>query len=143
MPVGRTPNLDKPDQKNVIIQNATLVESVGGSAGAAVAVVDNAGTPEYKLCSCSMYASRFFGFLKDATSNGGKPVIIAGRGSTVTPIVEGGGNLTVGQEVFLSETMGEVTQTAPYGVSNRIVKIGVAISATQMILVPEMQIQGA
>ena len=80
--------------------------------GAAVAVV-NTGTVQIEECSASSNADKFIGFANAAAANGDAVGIITLRGSTIEPIIEGGGNLTAGDPVWLSPTLGEITQTPP------------------------------
>lgn len=51
------------------------------------------------------------------------------------------GGLTAGAEYFLSEaTAGVLTETAPTGVGELVVKVGLAISTTEMMIDPERPI---
>lgn len=112
---------------------------LGGLAvGTAVAVRDNGGTQEYAPCGALAgdFPDSFIGFF-----NSGLPGELAQvwmtRGATITPIVEGAVPLTVDEAVYLSATPGEVTQTPPVGPGNRIVKVGMAISLTKILLVTD------
>lgn len=103
-------------------------------SGVAVALVEENGQLTYRLCGClpNQHAKQFLGFL---VSQGEGGVVSTGVGSIVTPVVEGGVALTVGERVFLSETAGEVTQTPPDTVNTALVLyVGVAVSSTQIAL---------
>lgn len=146
MPIGRTPNLDKPDVKNIIVQAASVGEVGGLPAGSAIALVDVSGDLKYLLCGAlvaTQYANRFFGFVKDTTAVSGSPLITIGRGSTVTPVREGSLSFTIGNACYLSITAGQVTQTPPVVAGSRLLKVGFAVSTTQMVLVPDQQIEMA
>jgi len=104
--------------------------------GHAVALVDVAGTPTYFLCGANP-ANRpdlFIGFVKSASAVPGTTEIVTGRGSTLAPVVEGGGPLTVNAGVFLATTPGEVTQTAPTGPNQVIIQVGFAASTSAITL---------
>ena len=103
-------------------------------SGAAVALVEESGQLTYRLCGClpNQHAKQFLGFLVSQDDGG---VVSTGVGSIVTPVVEGGVALTIGERVFLSETAGEVTQTPPDTVSTALILyVGVAVSSTQIAL---------
>jgi len=106
-------------------------------AGAAIATV-NTGTVQLEECSASSNAQAFIGFANEAAGNGDAVGVVSLRGSTVTPIVEGGGNLTAGDPVWLSATLGEVTQTPL--TSDLSLRCGMAISTTEMMLASDVQI---
>lgn len=110
--------------------------------GHAVALVDVAGTPTYKLCGAEPVdrPDLFIGFVYSLSVVAGASEIVTGRGSTVTPIVEGGVPLVVNQNVFLSRTPGEVTQTAPIGPTDVMILIGFATSTTNIALMMDFRI---
>lgn len=115
-----------------------LVPLGGIAAGAAVAVRDNAGTSEYALCGsgASDYPDSFLGFF--SAGDPGEPAqVLMARGAAVTPIVEGAVPLVVEQAVYLSATPGAVTQTPVPGPGVRILKVGVATSTTQVMLLTD------
>lgn len=115
-------------------------------AGEAVAIIPN---PAPSIGAADLYFTRcgstptglptnFAGFCSIDAAPGTSPRIITGRGSKVTPVIEGGGMLTAGSDVFLAQTQGRVTLTPPepgmlpiYLVSLRV---GFAVSDTEMIL---------
>lgn len=105
-----------------------------------VAIVDNAGVPTVIRCGAhvsddSVSHVGFFYAL-------GPPIVITtGRGSTVTPHVQGGSPLIPGEDVWVSTTPGEVTQlapTIPTMLSGLLqIRVGVATSTTEMVLNPD------
>ena len=103
--------------------------------GAAVAIVDDGGMKKILLCGANLYAHSFAGFSAGPVTSGNSGTIVMGRGSIVTPIVEGGVPFTVNQPVFLSSTPGEVTQTAP--LAGFVLRVGMAISTTQLVLLTD------
>jgi hypothetical protein len=98
-----------------------------------VAIIDNAGTPTVIRCGANIVddSVKLVGFFYAL----GPPIILTtGRGSTVTPRVQGGSPLTPGEDVWVSTTPGEVTQLAPVGSGLLQIRLGVATSTTQMVL---------
>jgi hypothetical protein len=109
--------------------------------GHVVAIADNAGTATIYLCgaiTATDYPKLFFGVMETPLPAGGSTVY-TGRGSLVQPFVEGGAPLVPDQDVYLSQTVGEVTQTAPVGSGRTIVRVGYAISTTQVILTTDFR----
>lgn len=95
---------------------------------------------EVALCSASTLGYTFLGFML-STSNVGSPVsIVSMRGSAVTPVVEGGGLLVPNEKVFLSGTLGQVTHAPPVGAGFTSVQVGIATSATQIILLTDQRV---
>ncbi len=101
--------------------------------GSAVAVVRSDNVFRYELCGALLanYPESFCGFL---SSLGATPRVSTFRGSLVVPIVENDVSLIPEQAVFLSQTPGRVTQTVPNGSGLVIMRIGFAISTTELIL---------
>jgi hypothetical protein len=91
-------------------------------------------------CSAATLGYTFLGFMMTSTSVGAPVSIIAMRGSAVVPVVEGGGPLTPGEKVFLSGTLGEVTHTPPTGAGYTSVQVGIATSATQLVLLTDQRV---
>ncbi len=134
MPIGYRRNMT--GSRGVFyIPNSTANGAI--REGAAIATV-NTGTIQLEECSASSNATAFVGFANTAAGNGDAVGVVSLRGSTVTPIVEGGGALTAGDPVWLSSTLGEVTQTAP--TSDLSLRCGMATSTTEMILSSDVQI---
>jgi hypothetical protein len=103
--------------------------------GHVVAIIEIAGSPYITLCGASIasgHPEQLFGVM-DTPIAGGGSTVITGRGSLIAPFVEGSIALVPEQDVYLATTPGEVTQTAPVGPSQAIIRIGFAISATQAI----------
>lgn len=91
-------------------------------------------------CSAATLGYTFLGFMMTSVATGAPVSIIAMRGSAVVPVVEGGGSLTPGEKVFLSGTLGEVTHTPPTGAGYTSVQVGIATSATQMVLLTDQRV---
>lgn len=96
---------------------------------------------EVTLCSASTLGYTFLGFMLTTADVGKSVSIVSMRGSAVTPVVEGGGLLTAGEKVFLSETLGQVTSTPPVGAGYTSVQVGVATSTTQIVLVTDQRVK--
>lgn len=135
MPIGRR-NLTSNSQGAFIVPNATASGAV--RAGATVAVVELLGAVKVIECSSSSNAASFIGFANQTAADGDVVEIISIRGSTITPIVEGGGTLTAGDMVFISDTAGEVKMGVP--TTGMAIRVGAAISATQLILTTDFQV---
>jgi hypothetical protein len=141
MPITR-----RPTRRETIIVSDAIIPAeddgpdpggVGFSAGVAIALVDVAGTQTLLRCSAMLddgYPGNFFGFLYEAVALGAQARTVSGRGSRVVPQVEGGGNLTVNEDVFLSKTPGMVTQSLVMESGIRVIRVGSAVSTTEMVL---------
>ena len=129
MPIGRRPVLTASGG-SLMFPNATASGAV--RAGAAVAVVDIAGSPRIVECSASSNANAFQGFAVAAVADGDPVSILTVRGSQVTPVIAGGGAFTPGSSVYLSSSAGEVSHTSP--ASGLVIRVGEAVTATTMIL---------
>lgn len=108
--------------------------------GHVVAVADLAGTASIVLCGAlaADHPDLCFGIM-DIPVLGGGSTVITGRGSLFAPIVQGAVPLVPDVEIFLSTTPGEVTQTAPAGAGQTILRLGYAISTTQAILTTDFR----
>lgn len=144
MPIAYIPGAGGPvppavsDTLQVIHPTAVLdpAPPVPLQVGHTVYIADDAGTPTYKLCG-ALTVDRpdlLMGFIASGGVGPGTTLITTGRGSRVVPVVEGGAPLVPEQEVWLSATPGEVTQTPPYQSGTSIVRVGVATSTTEIIL---------
>jgi len=157
MPIARVPEQGGVAENinAVVIRYSGIVvaPATGGlQAGEAVAIIPNPipasiGSPDLYFTRCGSIPTglptNWAGFVAQAAAAGTSPKIISGRGSRVTPVVLGGGNLVAGADVFLSQTPGQVTMIPPeagvlpvYLVSLRV---GFAISDTEMILTTDAQ----
>ena len=142
MPIGRTPPLDSVDAKIIMVLDTSLGDPLGFPVGSAVALVSVDDALVYMLCGAvdpDQYPMSFLGFTKNVSTDAGTTLVTVGRGSIVTPVVENGDSLTPGQFCYLSMTAGEITQTPPNSAGTRLIKVGFAISPTQMVLVPDLQ----
>ena len=129
MPVGVSPRIQQ-DQ----IREYMPVDAYSVTQGQAVALVDDAGTMKLLPCSATTYAAAFVGF-SDRTIVQGRIPLITNTGARVTPVVEGGVPLVPGNPVWLSTVAGQVTQTPPNTQGARILKVGVAVSLTTIVIV--------
>lgn len=134
MPIARLTG-EAQHTKNVIrVLDAEAGENI--SVGMAVAVVDVAGTKTIFRCGASTYGLQFVGFADEAASVGDNLNIVTGRGSVVTPMVNGvmAGN----DDLFLSSVPGFIEPNPPArgpGVFTR--PVGHAISSTEMMLLTD------
>jgi hypothetical protein len=109
--------------------------------GHAIYLADVAGTPTYFLCG-ALNVDRpdlFVGFIDTPAVLPGSTIIATGRGSRVVPFVQGAVPLVPNQEVWLSTTPGEVTQTPPAGPARAILRLGTATSTTEMVLTTDFR----
>ena len=130
MPIGRRPPLTDSSTINVLMTDGTA--GVALSAGQAVGFEQVLGVQKVVLASASD-PDQFMGFARISAAEDANVVITTGRGSRVTPMVEGGGTLTVDEPVFLAVTPGAVTQDASTLVGYSVLKLGRAITTTGMI----------
>lgn len=140
MPIGRRASFATGTATYVV--NPNVVVPPGGlTAGIAVALVNEDGTQVYRSCGAlpDDYSDCFLGFLSLDVSGGGVAKVAVGRGSLVQPLVEGGVPLIPNQDVYLSPTPGRVTQSNVNVPTMRRIKLGYAISTTQMVIVTDMR----
>ena len=90
-------------------------------------------------CSALVTPEAFTGFALNSVSTGKPVAIVSMRGSVVTPTTEDGNPLTPGLRLFLSETLGKVTHTAPPDKGVTVLAVGTAISATEMVLLTDFR----
>ena len=135
MPIGRRPAVTSSGGI-FVFPNTTASGAI--RAGAAVALVDQAGAARLVECSSSSNAGSFQGFAATAVGDGAPVGVITLRGSLVTPILLGGGVFTPGQSLFLSGTVGEVTHTPP--ASGYVLRVGDAFSTAQMFLNTDVRV---
>ena len=134
MAIGRRPSITA-SRGSFLIPGATASAPI--REGSCVSL-DAAGIFE---CGDGVDAPSFLGFAATAVGLGDPVFVISVRGSTTTPIVEGGGALTPQDPVYISPTAGEVSQTPPSpGVGTVLVQVGVALNSTQIILVTDSRI---
>lgn len=120
--------------------SGVVVPDLPGMVIGVAVSIRGGGIPEFRLAGALSgdNGGTFYGFLANNGVAGQTASVITGRGSIVTPSVEGGVPLVVDQEVYLSRTPGQVTQTPPAGVSGaRVLLVGVAISSTQIALLSD------
>lgn len=110
--------------------------------GHAVGLFDSGGTKTFKLCgaiTATQFPGNFYGFLHNLALS--SPQVTTGRGSRVVPIVQFGVPLVPGNDVYLSTALGSVTQTAPSGLGQTVLKIGYAVSTTEIVIVTDYRVQ--
>ena len=135
MPIGRR-SLLSGSSGAVVVPNSTASGAL--RANAAVAITNVAGNVRIVECSASSNGALFHGFCVQDLADGEGPVAITTlRGSIVSPIVKGGGTLVAGSPVFLSDTLGEVSNTAPN--AGVIIEVGPAVSITAICLAPDQR----
>lgn len=106
-------------------------------AHSAVSLVTVAGVQQIMLCRASLYAPSFIGFATSEILLADSGSIVTARGSVVTPIVEGAALLIPDQPVFLSNVAGQVTQTAPIVSGAFVLRVGMAVSTTQLAMLTD------
>lgn len=115
-----------------------MIYPVGCPAGEFIPVGSAVGVWDGGLYLCSAFSDKFLGFAYSNISMGSIGSVISGRGSIVTPVVEGGGALTVDAPVWLSVVPGAVVQSPVEASGAYVVPLGYAISVRQMVLRTEM-----
>jgi|14_taG_2_1085336.scaffolds.fasta_scaffold153971_2 hypothetical protein len=124
--------------------NGLVLESLqAGSAireGSAIGVVEVLGVLSVYEVSASSNGANFCGFSRSAYSVGDLVRVLSVRGSTLTPIIKSGAQFNKGQRVWLSETLGEVSQTVPNTAGNVILQVGVATSNSDLILLTDFRV---
>lgn len=137
MPIVRPPSSGSGGGSSTTTTQVPGLEASGDfdyAAGQAVAAIMVDDVLTCVPCGASDYAQNFVGFLASVPDVGSSPSLKAGRGALITPVVEDGEDLVADEPVFLSMTAGEVTQTVPLTSGTVIVRVGFAVSATEMIL---------
>jgi len=97
---------------------------------------DGAGSYTLEQCSCTVNAKQFYGF---ASSLVGPPWLISTpvytvRGTLARVVTEDGSDLVENQPVYLSHTLGKVTQTPPSGPNDILLCVGFALKADTIYL---------
>lgn len=110
-------------------------------AGIAVAIRSVDGQTVYVPCGAlaGNYPNSFIGFM-DATAQPNETARVkVGRGAVLQPVVENDESLTPDMDVYLSSVPGRVTQNNLSVPGMVRLRLGVAISLTQMILVTDFR----
>lgn len=128
MPIGRRPPINRTFGS--FIPDATASGTL--RAGAAVAMVSLSGQARVIECGANTSGQAFLGFVPVEVLDGDPVPVVTLRGSTVTPILEGGGNLTPGDALFLANTVGEVSHSTP--ASGTVIRVGDAFTTTKMTI---------
>jgi hypothetical protein len=143
MPIARPPvSSVNIDATRIYFPHVTATEHL--DAGSAVAILPEstigAGL-HYALCGAQDYTNLFVGFLAGDVEDGGTAIVIVGRGSKVTPLVENGVPLIPNEDVFLAMTAGRVTQEEiPIETHTISFRVGSAISDSEVIMSTEFPI---
>lgn len=106
--------------------------------GAAVALISALGVARLIECSATSNGASFQGFAATAVADGDNVGVITLRGSRVTPILEGGGAMTVNAALFLSTTPGEVVHTPPP--SGYVLRVGDSYTTTAMFMNTDIRV---
>lgn len=102
--------------------------------GMAVSLVDNGGTPTLTPTDKSTNIENFIGFLKGAVDQTATVVpVLSIRGTEVTIFGEVGLVFSSGEQLFLSEVVGRVTND-PSNNTSTITRVGFCFSSTSFIL---------
>jgi len=139
MPIAHLPASTQSvhlNEVDILLTDVLVPDDGPYSVGLAVAVISTGEGLRFAKCGALTddYASQFVGFMGQTADPGAQAKVITGRGSKVTPTVEGDVDLVPNTSVYLSETPGEVTQTPPDTTGAANLRVGEAISTTQMIL---------
>lgn len=110
MPVGR--GFSPAATGSALVPGATSDGVINANAAVAL-VTDGNGDTRLVECSAISNGDKFYGFANKTVADGQNVEVRTMRGSVVTPILEGGGTLTVGAPVFLSRTPGKVSGSVP------------------------------
>ena len=156
MPVVVIPrNPSTATSSNVLVDNATFTSTppvdpgtITGDpidpslSGLAIRIVKNTVTGRMVLCPVGAHPDdkpqSFYGFL---TGAGGTGIVVAtGRGSIVTPCVEGSVPLIPDVDVYLARTPGYVTQDTDTSEDHAQLRVGVAIDTTRIVLAPDFRL---
>lgn len=134
MPVGRSTNA---------IGTGAYVTAPGTAGRAAEPVVPGLAVAITHngicLCSSTLFPESFTGFALNNAVTGQPIAVVSMRGSIVTPTMEDGSPLTPGLRLFLSDTPGRVTHTAPAAQGKTVLCLGTAISTTEMVLLTDFK----
>jgi hypothetical protein len=145
MPIARPPvSAVNVDSTRILYQYVVVPAGHTFLAGSAVAILPSVGSNHYfTLCGAQNHTSLFVGFLIADVHEGETAIVVAGRGSKVTPIVEGGIPLIPGEDVYLAMTAGMVTQAdIPIETHTIAFRVGSAISDSELVMSTEFPIVG-
>lgn len=139
MPIAHLPASTQSvhlNEVDILLTDVLVPDDGPYTVGTAIAVISTGEGLRFAKCGAepANYPFQFVGFLGQTADPGAQAKVITGRGSKVTPFVEGDVDLVPNTSVYLSVTPGYVTQTAPAGVGVANLRVGQAISTTMMIL---------
>ncbi len=132
MPIGRGFNVTNTGAF-VSIPGTTGLAAEPVQTGLAVAITSEG------ICACSniVDGTSFAGFAMADVATGQPVAVMCMRGSLVTPLREGNTPLIPDAPVYLSGTLGQVTPVVPTGL---VLRVGTAISPTQMVMVSDPRV---
>lgn len=132
MPIGRRP----VSRTDMYFPDVVVGEGMDCPVGSAVSIYYENEGRYYRRCGAldEDAAECFMGFVVWTGGEGQPLVVRTVRGAIAEPLVEGDAPLVDGQPVFLSVTPGRVTQTVPLAPGSKIVRVGFAISTTEIVL---------
>lgn len=111
----------------------TMTASEALSAGAAVNIFSNAGTPNVRNANATDATKPAVGFVNAAVSSSATATIyFSGQ------LLSGLSGLTIGAPVYLGTTAGQITSTAPSAAGNLVQQCGYAVSAAEIIFDPQV-----
>ena len=88
----------------------------------------------------ALATARVIGVAESAITNGlSGYVTISGQVTVDTGRIDGG-SFVVGQPVYLSQTVGNLTSTKPTGVNVIVYEIGIAVASDKTVVAPKMGI---
>ncbi len=99
-------------------------------------IYDGEGAVGLVLCSAGDRADSFYGFV-DVTMGPPYPAtstVYCARGAGIRVLVEDDAELVPNESVYLSDTLGRVTQTPPSSTNCLILRVGNALGADTIIL---------
>jgi len=128
------------DTLRVVLSGVTAAEVI--LAGQAIALVDDGGSPVFRLCgdTPATYGDSWIGFAYQDMNIGDNFSIITGRGSRVTPVVEGAVALVPETGVWLSATPGEVAQSPRSGPGIVSLRVGTAHTDAEMFVAADSKV---
>ena len=115
----------------------TIIAFEAMTAGNVVNIFDDAGTPKARRADASAVGKEVDGFILEGVVLGGTAKVFA------FGIITGLVGLTPGARQFLSTTAGGLTEIAPEAPGNISQEVGRAMSDTDVILQPKIDIEVA
>lgn len=142
MPIAQSPQIPPPvNTSNILLPDVLVPAGTPIPAWTAVAVINTVDGKRFVPCGAlpADYPESFFGFLPVEGTPGQAASTVVGRGSLIVPLVEGGGALTPNQDVYLSITPGQVSQSPVTDHDAANVRLGRAVSTTEFVLTMDVR----